>query len=239
MKECIFMKRTKQLLAVLLICGMILQFIPMFHRASATPTLGTPDPGLNFYPNTSGVPDGFKTSEIVVGDTFNGVGVWLTEIHNNDVDRRASADNRAANGYEPVHVYDFGTALVDLMEFIEVVSTHDEDIRLNDLYEVYCGSTKLTITTVDGSSDVVLKRAQPTVLWNYRSDLGITMPTEEEFRTQMRVPDEAMVLKAVSGGNWAANDCSFAVKTKDGTAVSEFVIPSNSCCKFFLFFRSF
>ena len=228
MKECIFMKRTKQLLAVLLICGMILQFIPMFHRASATPTLGTPDPGLNFYPNTSGVPDGFKTSEIVVGDTFNGVGVWLTEIHNNDVDRRASADTRAANGYEPVHVYDFDTELVDLMEFIEVVSTHDEDVRLNDLYEVYCGSKKLTITTMSGSSDVVLKRAQPTVIWNYRSDLGIPLPTEAEFREDMHVPDNAQVLKIVGNGDLGSNTVYSIKNRQSGKTMCSFTTENNT-----------
>ena len=156
-------------------------------------------------------------------DSVNHEGVWMTEIYQNDVTRNSN-DSRRSSGYEDVLTFNTEE---DMMEFVEIASTHEEAISLNEVYDFYYNDTKMTVTTMDDSDEVIVEKGQSVVLWNYRSDLGITMPTEEEFRTEMRVPDEAMVLKAVSGGNWAANDCSFAVKTKDGTAVSEFVIPSN------------
>ena len=220
------MKRTKQLLAILLICGILLQFIPLLASVSATPALGTPDPGLNFYP-TASVTDGFNTGDIVVGGSFNGEGLWLTEIHNNDVDRTVVNDTRAASSYEPVHTYDFNIDLTDLMEFIEVVSTHDEDVKLNDLYEFYVGTRKLNITTMDGSSDVTIKRAQPTVIWNYRSDLGIPLPTEAEFREDMHVPDNALVLKIVGDGDLGSGS-NYSIKNKQtGQTVSSFTTENN------------
>ncbi len=157
------------------------------------------------------------------GAAINGEGVWLTEIYQNDVARNSN-DSRRSSGYEDILVFDTEE---DLMEFVEIASTHEEAISLNDAYDFYYNDTKMTVTTMDGSDEVIVEKGQSVVLWNYRSDLGITMPTEAEFRAEMRISDEALVLKAVSGGNWAANGCSFAVKTKDGSAVSEFVIPSN------------
>ena len=220
------MKKVRKLISGLLLVAMLLQFSPMFPRASATPTLGTPDPPLSFYPNTSGVPDGFNTADLA-GPSFNGEGVWITEIYNNDIDRRVSADTRAANSYEPIHTYDFDINYVDLMEFIEVVSTHDEDIKLNDLYEFYCGSTKLNITTVSGSSDVTVHRGQPVVIWNYRSDLGIPLPTEAEFREDMRIPDNAMVLIITNSGDLGSN-LEHCIKNKQtGETVCSFTTENN------------
>ena len=220
------MKKVRRLISCVILVAMLMQFVPAFPRVSANPVLGTPDPGLNFYPNTSGVPDGFKTADLA-GPSFNGEGVWITEIYNNDIDRRVSADTRAVNGYEPIHTYDFTQEYVDLMEFIEIVSTHDEDVKLNDLYEFYCGSTKLTITTVSGSSDVTVKRGQPVVLWNYRSDLGVPLPTEAEFREDMRVPANAMVLKIVNSGDLDSNKTHSVKNKQTGKTICSFTTENN------------
>ena len=217
------MMSLRRLLAIVLVFGMIVPFIPMFPEVSANPAFGTPDPGLVFYPNTSGVPDGFKTADIA-GESFNGEGVWITEIYNNDVNRSVEGDTRATDGYEPIHLYDINA---DLMEFIEVVSTHDEDIKLNDLYEFYCGTSKLNITTVSGSSDITVKRGQPVVIWNYRTDLGVTLPTEAEFREDMHIPDTAMVLKIVDAGDLVSN-ISYSIKNKQtGKTMCSFTTENN------------
>lgn len=153
---------------------------------------------------------------------FNGEGVWLTEIYQNDVNRSTSK-----SGYEEILTY--GTS-DDLMEFLEITSTHEEDIELNEEYEFYYNDTKITVTDMDGDPNVTIEKGQAVVLWNYRSDLGVTLPTEEEFRSEMRVPEEALVLKAVTGtngGNWAATGCSFSIRKTDDTVVSSFDIPGS------------
>lgn len=155
--------------------------------------------------------------------SINREGVWLTEIYQNDVARNSNTSRRSS-GYEDILVFETEE---DVMEFVEIASTHEEAISLNEVYDFYYNDTAMVVTTMDGSDHVVIEKGQSVVLWNYRSDLGITLPTEAEFRAEMRIPDEALVLKAVSGGNWAANGCSFAVKAKDGTTVSAFEIPSN------------
>ena len=204
---------------------MLLQFVPGFTVASATPSMGTPDPGLNFYPST-GIQDGFKTGDIV-GESFNGEGLWMTEIYNNDVDRRASADTRAANGYVPVHTYDFDLEYTDVMNFVEVISTHDEDIKLNDLYEFYCGTKLLTVTTVSGNSDITISRGQPVVIWNYRNDLDIPLPTEAELREDLHIPDNAMVLKFVYAGDLSATG-TYTIKNKQtGKTMCTFATENN------------
>lgn len=159
------------------------------------------------------------------GSAFNQEGVWMTEIYQNDVDR-SSNDPRQKSGYEDIEV--FATS-EDVMEFVEITSTHDQAVDLNAMYDFYYNDTKITVTTMDGSEDVTVEKGQAVVLWNYRGDLGAdVLPTEEQFRDQMRIPDDTLVLMAVtgSGQNWTANGCAFSIKTKDGADVSTFTIPS-------------
>ena len=154
---------------------------------------------------------------------FNNEGVWITEIYQNDVNRRSDT-----GGYEDIENFATGE---DVLEFIEISSTHEEDIRLNDLYEFYYNSIKLTITDMDGNADVTVSRGQAVVLWNYRVDLGEdVLPTEEQFRSAMRVPDDAIVLMVVTdtGAKWKENGVSFSVKTIEGADVSTFTIPSTT-----------
>ena len=150
--------------------------------------------------------------------TFNNEGVWLTEIYQNDVDRSKVKDTREAKGYESIKLYD---STEDLMEFLEITSTHKEKIKLNDNYDFYYGDTKLTVTDMNGNSDVTIESGQNVVLWNYRSDLSITLPTEAEFREALRIPEETVVLKITGSGNWKTT-ANFSVKTKDNTTVSTY-----------------
>ncbi len=150
---------------------------------------------------------------------FNSEGLWLTEIYQNDVDRSKKNDKRAASGYSAIRTY---TSTTDLMEFIEVTSTHEQPIKLNDLYEIYYGDTPLTVTDMSGNSDIQINKGQAVVLWNYRSDVTSAIPTEAEFREEMRVPDDAVVLKIECGVNWGVTS-TFTIKSKtDGKVVSTF-----------------
>lgn len=183
---------------------------------------------MTFSQILANVPTAAAVSADVQSDTvFNCEGVWLTEIYQNDVNRsKDTSEKRKANGYEEILTFD---STDDLMEFVEITSTHEDDISLNETYEFFYNDTKITVTDMDGDADVTIEEGQAVVLWNYRSDLGITLPTEEEFRSEMRVPDDALVLKAVTGdagGNWEANGCVFSIRTKDGAEVSAFAIPS-------------
>lgn len=146
-------------------------------------------------------------------ETFNKEGVWLTEIYQNDVDRSQTKNTREQNGYDSIHLYNTSD---DLMEFVEITSTYDAAVNFNDLYEIYYGDTKLSVP------DVTIEKGQSVVLWNYRSDLSVTIPTEEEFREDMRIPDDAVVLKVTSGQGWAGSS-TFSIKRKpDGKIVSTF-----------------
>ena len=119
------MKSLKKVFSGLLVAVMLLQIFSGLTLASA-----------------------FSTGDMI-SDSFNGEGVWITEIYNNDVDRSVANNTRPANGDEAIELFD---STSDLMEFVEVVSTYDADIALNDLYELYYNSTLINITTVAGSS---------------------------------------------------------------------------------------
>ncbi|MBQ7345355.1 MAG: hypothetical protein IJW45_04745, partial [Oscillospiraceae bacterium] len=204
------MSSLKRRAAWLLIAVLLLQMLPVIPEVLAS----------------AAVEDGFLTTELV-GSSFNGEGVWITEIYNNDVDRSTTNDSREANGYEPIQLYD---STSDLMEFLEVCSTHDADIKLNDLYEIYYGTTLLTITTVDGSSDVTLTKGQPVVLWNYRTDVAATLPTEAEFRAAHRIPDSALVLKIVNGVGWDSG-ATYTIKDKSGETTCTFTTVNETNVK--------
>ena len=88
-------------------------------------------------------------------DLFNKEGVWLTEIYQNDVDRSKENNTRESKGYESIHLYDTTS---DLMEFLEITSTHEEPISLNDLYEFYYGDEKLNVTDMDGNTDITIQK---------------------------------------------------------------------------------
>ena len=180
------MKRHQRLTALLLTLVLLVQLLPGIIPAFATETA-----------------EEDRTA-------FNIEGLWLTEIYANDVDRSTANDKRAANGYVPIQLYN---STSDLMEFIEVSNTHIDPIKLNDLYEVYYNSKKMTVTTTSGSSDITLTHGQTVVLWNLRSDVTTALPTETEFRKEMRVPADAVVLRTDMGGGWDSS-ATFSIKTK-------------------------
>ena len=152
-------------------------------------------------------------------DLFNKEGVWLTEIYQNDVDRSEKNNTRESKGYERIHLYDTTS---DLMEFLEITSTHEGPISLNDLYEFYYGDEKLNVTGMDGNTNITIQKGQSVVLWNCRSGLDGRFPTEEEFREDMRIPDDTLILKITNNKNWAVTS-TFSVKRKaDQQTVSTF-----------------
>ena len=204
------MKQVKQFIAKVLLFVLILQLVP-----GLSPVLPVAV--------EAAVPDGFLTAEMA-GNGINGQGVWITEIYNNDTDRSTTNNTRETNGYESINLFD---STSDLMEFVEIVSTYDDDIKFNDLYQLSYTSPagnvyNLTVTTVDGSADVTLTKGQPVVLWNYRTDVTATLPTEAQFRKDMRVPDNALVLKITSGVGWDSNSTMTLTSKSTGKVVCTF-----------------
>lgn len=100
--------------------------------------------------------------------SFNGEGLWITEIYNNDVDRSEKNNTRDSNGYLPVELFESAS---DLMEFVELCSTHDVDIQFQDLYELYIDEIRMTVTDAVGNTDITLSKGQRVVVWNYRTDI--------------------------------------------------------------------
>lgn len=135
----------------------------------------------------------------LTGHSFHSEGLWLTEIYPNDVNRSAAADTRAADGCYTVTTYD---STSDMMEFVEVISTHEEDFQFNDVYELYYNSKKLSVTALDGSESITVTKGQPMVIWNERRDVtGSAIPSADTFIKEMHIPENALVLKT-SGGGW-------------------------------------
>ena len=159
--------------------------------------------------------------------SFNGEGVWITEIYNNDVDRSEKNNTRDTNGYIPVDLF---ASASDLMEFVELCSTHDADIKFNELYELYIDNILMTVTDANGSTDITLSNGQPVVVWNYRTD--VVMPTEAQFRSALRIPEDALVLRVNYGSNWAAASGTFDLRSKTtGQSVSFFTAVKDTHTK--------
>ena len=156
---------------------------------------------------------------VTVNEKFNKEGLWITEIYQNDVDRSEKNNSRETSGYESIRLYKSTT---DLMEFVEITSTYDKPVNFNDTYEFVYNDTALQVSTMDGSSDVVIQPEEKVVLWNYRSDIKTPIPTEAEFREEMRIPDDAVVLKGTSEVNWGVTS-TFSLRTKsDQNVISTF-----------------
>lgn len=164
-------------------------------------------------------------ADVSVNESFNKEGLWLTEIYQNDVDRSVKNNSREKSGYESIRLYKSTT---DLMEFVEITSTYENPVNFNDTYEFVYNDTVQKVTTMDDNADVVIQPEEKVVLWNYRSDVTTTIPTEAEFREEMRIPDDAVVLKVTSGVNWGVTS-TFSLKTKAGNnVVSTFTAKSDS-----------
>lgn len=160
-----------------------------------------------------------ETAESAQSVTFNDEGLWLTEIYQNDVDRSVEKNTREKNGYESIRLYNTTS---DLMEFIEITSTYNDSVSFNEKYEIYYNDTLLNVTDVNGNSDITIEPEQSVVLWNCRGDIE-GGPTEAEFREEMRIPDDAVVLKVNNNENWAAGSAKFTLKTRaDGKTVSTY-----------------
>lgn len=158
---------------------------------------------------------------VTVNEKFNKEGLWITEIYQNDVDRSEKNNSRETSGYESIRLYKSTT---DLMEFVEITSTYDKPVNFNDTYEFVYNDTALQVSTMDGSSDVVIQPEEKVVLWNYRSDIKTPIPTEAEFREEMRIPDDAVVLKVTSEVNWGVIS-TFSLRTKsDQNVISTFTV---------------
>lgn len=156
---------------------------------------------------------------VTVNEKFNKEGLWITEIYQNDVDRSEKNNSRETSGYESIRLYKSTT---DLMEFVEITSTYDKPVNFNDTYEFVYNDTALQVSTMDGSSDVVIQPEEKVVLWNYRSDIKTPIPTEAEFREEKRIPDDAVVLKVTSEVNWGVTS-TFSLRTKsDQNVISTF-----------------
>ena len=156
---------------------------------------------------------------VTVNEKFNKEGLWITEIYQNDVDRSEKNNSRETSGYESIRLYKSTT---DLMEFVEITSTYDKPVNFNDTYEFVYNDTALQVSTMDGSSDVVIQPEEKVVLWNYRSDIKTPIPTEAEFREEMRIPDDAVVLKVTSEVNWGVTS-TFSLRIKsDQNVISTF-----------------
>ena len=164
-------------------------------------------------------------NSVAASETFNKEGLWITEIYQNDVDRSEKNNTREKSGYESIKLYKSTT---DLMEFVEITSTYDKAVNFNDIYEFVYNDTVQKVTTMDGNDEVIIQPEEKVVLWNYRSDVTTAIPTEEEFRRQMRIPDDAVVLKVTSGVNWAVTS-TFSLKTKsDDGIISTFKATDNA-----------
>ena len=155
-----------------------------------------------------------EAGQELANHSFHAEGLWLTEIYPNDVDRSAANDTREADGCLPVTTYDTTS---DLFEFLEIISTHDADFQLNDVYELCYNDKVLPVQTMSGSSDITITKGQPVVIWNERVDVaakGIALPDEATVRKELHIPDHAVLLKTPYGNGWDPAG-TFSIRLKD------------------------
>ena len=204
------MKKMRKLLAFFLIIGIVSQFAVLPAAAADITELSN--------------------------HSFHKEGLWITEIYPNDVDRSTANNSSARDGCVSITTFDNTS---DHMEFIEVISTHEEDFKFNDVYALYYNGKEMPVVDVNGSSDITVTKGQPIVIWNERVDVaakGNTIPTAETFRKEMHLPDNALLLKSTYGGGLdpagtfsiklratGADFCTFTpvadVDVKDGLSV--------------------
>ena len=149
-------------------------------------------------------------------------GLWITEIYNNDVDRSTKADKRLSGGYNTVNTFKSAT---DLMEFIEITNTSDQEIDFNKDYKLYYEAdgkaAEQSVTWLDGSTDVKIKPGESVVFWNYRTD--VVRPTEKQFREDLRIPAQTRIAAVNSGNvNWKADGATFRLTTCSGDVCSQY-----------------
>lgn len=143
-------------------------------------------------------------------------GLWITELYQNDVNRSKNSNTREKNGYDSITLFDSSS---DLMEYVELTNTSDDDINFNQQYKIYYNDKELKVTECDGSETVMIAGGETVVLWNCYVDGG---PTEEQFRESMQVPDDVRVLTINNCGNWNATDTTIRLETTDGKICSAF-----------------
>ena len=150
------------------------------------------------------------------GDEIAQKGLWITELYQNDVNRSKNSNTREENGYDSITLFDSSS---DLMEYVELTNTSDDDINFNQQYKIYYNDKELNVTECDGSETVMIAGGETVVLWNCYVDDG---PTEEQFRESMQVPDDVRVLTINDCGNWNATDTTIRLETTDGKICSAF-----------------
>lgn len=160
-------------------------------------------------------------------DTKSPKGLWITEIYNNDVDRSSKSDKRESDGYNTINLFD---SKEDLMEFIEITNTSDNQIDFNKdyklFYEAKGKSTQLDVTHLDGSSNVVIEPGESVVFWNKRTDIDV-IPTEAQLRQDLRIPDKVKIVAINSNVNWATKDVTFKLTAADGDVCSEYTVTDS------------
>jgi len=156
----------------------------------------------------------FATSASTAKDTNEAPaekGIWITEIYQNDISRTPAYPNSGGS---------------DLMEFVEIVNTSEQDIAFNDLYDLRYEYTPvltngrytnkvLTVTDGNGNNNITIHAGEVVVIWSYRPDIAeANRAAEAEFRAVMDVPDDVQVWKCSGQNGFAENDRGFLVTPK-------------------------
>jgi hypothetical protein len=145
-------------------------------------------------------------------------GLWLTEIYQDDVDRSS--------------VY---SASGDLMEYVEIVNTSEQDILFNEMYELRYEypailtdgkyiSKALTVADGEGNSNITIRSGEVVVIWSYRPDIAAgSRAGETEFRREMDLPAGAQVWKCSGQNGFAENRRGFFIVDKrNGRIISRY-----------------
>jgi len=172
---------------------------------------------------------------------FNKEGIWLTEIYQNDIER-----NFENNTQELMEFVEFTSTFENPVKFNEMFQLYVGDIPLN----INGGDGNGDIVIEKGQSVVVWnyrsdllpelptetdctdKETTPEEYSTYATEIvkttttEVAIPTEEQFREVLRIPETAVVLKAENGLDWQGN--TFSIKSKiDGKIISAFTVEEN------------
>lgn len=151
----------------------------------------------------------------------NGVGsLWLTELFPNDFDTKNKTN--------------FGST-DDRFEYVELLNTSSEDIHFNDAFQLLYGknassTAAISVTELDGKTDVVIKPGEAVVLWNQRTNVK-NPGSVSNFRANYLISDDVHIVVANYGKDWA-NSGYFALQAKaTNTVFSDFTYVNGTIDK--------
>lgn len=140
-----------------------------------------------------------------------GMGIYLTELYPNDVDRNST----------------YGCGSSEIFEYVEVYNPSQSPVNFVNNYSVYyeyTGKEKPLAVADFNGGEVIIPAKGCAVFWSYREDITYTLktPAVEDFREEFQIPQDVPVYKLSGQNGMASADRGLRIQTNTGTASSHY-----------------